>query len=85
MEWKELVAVLVALGILLLNINGRIDGVNGRIDGLSDRIDGLEASIARQDEKLENIGERLARVEGQLELVFRGLNISLSQAGSDDQ
>ena len=78
MEWKELVAVLVALGILLLNINGRFDSVNGRIDG-------LEASIARQDERLENIGERLARVEGQLELVFRGLNISLSQAGSDDQ
>ncbi|MCY3786769.1 MAG: hypothetical protein OXG47_08615 [bacterium] len=53
-------------------LNSRIDGLSARIDSLSTRIDGLSTRIENLSERLSaherNIGERVTRVEGRLDV-----------------
>ncbi|MDE0698262.1 MAG: hypothetical protein OXH76_20785 [Boseongicola sp.] len=72
--------------VLMATVAALVGGMWWNVSGLvTDTRLELESKIAAVDAKVDGLGERLARIEGQLELVFRGLNISLSQAGSDDQ
>ena len=74
-------------------LNSRIDGVeerlNSRIDGveerLNSRIDGGEARMARLEEAVRELGERMARFEGTLSAVAAlvGLNETPDEPGRE--
>ncbi len=70
-------------------LNSRIDGVeerlNSRIDGLNSRIDEGEARMARLEEAVRELGERMARFEGTLSAVAAlvGLNETPDEPGRE--
>ena len=94
-------ALVVALGGLMFvqidgveaRLNSRIDGVeerlNSRIDGveerLNSRIDEGEARMARLEEAVRELGERMARFEGTLSAVAAlvGLNETPDEPGRE--
>ena len=90
-------ALVVALGGLMFvqidgvetRLNSRIDEgearLNSRIDDLNSRIDEGEARMARLEEAVRELGERMARFEGTLSAVAAlvGLNETPDEPGRE--
>lgn len=63
---------ILAVGIAVVGLNWRV--VNSLRQEMTGRLDRIEAHV-------NEIGERLARIEGQLELLLRGLHIEIKGGG----
>lgn len=68
---------IIAVGVALAGLQWRMyAGLNGRMDRFETRMDQMQ-----QD--LTSVKERLSRLEGQVELLLRGLHIEISGSGSE--
>ena len=72
---------IIGVGVALAGLQWRMyaslsTGLNGRMDRIEARLDRIEADLT-------SVKERLSRLEGQVELLLRGLHIEISGSGSD--
>ena len=72
---------IIGVGVALAGLQWRMyaslsTGLNGRMDRIEVRLDRIEADLT-------SVKERLSRLEGQVELLLRGLHIEISGSGSD--
>ena len=71
----------IGVGIALAGLQWRVYArLEARIDGLGTR---LNARMDQMQQDLTSVKERLSRLEGQVELLLRGLHIEISGSGSD--
>ena len=74
---------IIGVGIALAGLQWRMyaslsAGLNGRMDRIEARLDRMEARLDRIEADLTSVKERLSRLEGQVELLLRGLHIEIS-------
>ena len=67
---------IIGVGVALAGLQWRMyaslsTGLNGRMDRMEARLDRIEADLT-------SVKERLSRLEGQVELLLRGLHIEIS-------
>ena len=63
---------IIGVGVALAGLQWRMyASLNGRMDRIEARLDRIEADLT-------SVKERLARLEGQVELLLRGLHIEIS-------
>ena len=67
---------IIGVGVALAGLQWRTyaslsAGLNGRMDRMEARLDRIEADLT-------SVKERLSRLEGQVELLLRGLHIEIS-------
>ena len=68
---------ILAVGVALAGLQWRMyAGLNGRMDRFEARMDQMQQALT-------SVKERLSRLEGQVELLLRGLHIEISGSGSD--
>ena len=67
---------IIAVGVALAGLQWRMyASLNGRMDRFETRI---EVKLDRIETDLTSVKERLSRLEGQVELLLRGLHIEIS-------
>ena len=75
---------IIAVGVALAGLQWRMyAALNGRMDRIEARMDRFETRLDQMQQDMASVKERLARLEGQVEMLLRGLHIEISGDGSD--